>query len=397
MSEQIIEYNLDYDDSLKEHIKVKFQIFDNKVIATFYGCEDLDTNIWHAYNPQAEFDLIDFIINKNHAKTKIIKINNDIQNNLRFSFDNKIYDSFFNELNENTKKKICMKYKEPLSEKYFKDKGVLLYNYNSLIKNIKQDNSIKKKFELKTYPISFYRQYIDKYFPKVNNDTFNLTIDINKSLDFNENFNETFEHINNDAELIKLSNNIEFFLNLEYCENNEEYINLVKKYNDFIKTILLYIFKINSKKTIQNVIDMLNKFTEIYNDNIYNDTTKNIINIYKKCGNNDYFIYFYKKTFGNNLYLVNNEKTYNDLIQLSNILTNIDGADNYLKSQNEFLKTKNKKDKLKIDEEKDKYKLLEQKYLDFKKKIKLIGIIFANIVGGITIIFTIFKKFRKKR
>lgn len=401
-------YDLGFYEERQIYVKVKFIVDKENVKAYYLYSKDEQFQNFGYFSPIVIYSVEDFFVNKKKAKALYKEINlkdfDDIEEikttRINFLLDIKIYDEIFKKLNKNIFEKISEKNKAPLSEEYFKTNSVLLISYNNIIKNIKNDNAIKKMFGNEIYPISYYRKIIDNYFPKVkdeNNYVEELKVNSNLNKKFSQKtFDEAFALCENNEDVINLAKNIYYFADLKYIEDKEFYVNNIKKENLFLQTIMLFIYNCEEAKNIQNVIDKMKIANRMFKNEIYNDFSSEILKYYTENGNNNLLISLYRKTYANKTYY-NLETIFGNLEDVIKLLDCIEGAENFYKNQAQYLENKNKEIETKLQEEHVKNKKLEKKLQTKKTHFNILGILSAGAVGTVTVAAVLFNKFKHKK
>lgn len=399
-------FNLGYDKIRNKFIKANIIVdcINTYIYYLYSDNEDFD-NIG-CFSPAVIYNTADFLVNKKKSKNKFLSINScDIENiteikstKINFYLPLDLFNYILESIDQEIIIKMRINHLEPLSELYFQEMGALLTPYENIIKIIKKDNAIKKMLKVDIFPISYYRPYIDKYFPKIsNNSDYDYKYKNHSLLQKfnNKTFDECFNFCESIEDVINLSQNITCFLNLKYITSQDYVLSNIKKYIIFLTTIMVYIYENNNKKNIQTIIDVMNNANLIYNNNIYNEFSSDIINYYKKYGNNNILIYLYKKSYGNKTY-IHIDNIYKNLQDLCHSLEYIEGSDNFYKYQNIYLENINKEKENELKKQNNKYEELIKQYNIKKKHFNLLSIISATTVGGITAMAVIINKIRKK-
>lgn len=400
-------FDLGYDEVRKKYIKVKFVIDNKQTYAYFLYSLNKEFNEYGYYNPCLLYKTADLLIDKKHAKVNFCDIDleklNDVlelkMTKIDFLIPEKIYEKISDDIDNEIISEMKDIYIEKLDEKFFQTNAIFLISYSSIIKMIKHDNAIKRRLGLSIYPVNEYREYIDKYFPKVEQkkeyvpDNNLLLLDKFRC----KKFDEAFAECESIGDVINLSNNIINYLNLKFLNDSEYYIANLKKKNLFLKTAMIYSYLISNDKSIQSVINILTEASEIYNDNLFNNFTSNIISHYSENGN-DALIFYYKKSFGNKTCFISGD-TGKDIKDLIVALECIDGANNFYKHKSEYLKEENENKDKKLRQKDIEVKELEKK-LKRKKVDSVVGIVSAvgaGVAGIATISALLIKKLKFKK
>ena len=407
MQQEMI-FDLKYDETRKKYIRAKFVIDSKNTIVYFLYSIFEDFSIFGYYSHCFVYETADLMVNKKHAKFFIKEINKDKLSDIieikltkiDFIIPVNIFDKVASLIDKNILKEMKEIYKDKIDESYFQENGALLISYNTIIKTIKYNNAVKKFLGVPIFAISEYRNYIDKYFPKIiNNTEYKLE---NNNNDFilhdkfkNKTFNEAFNLCENYNDVINLSNNIVNYLNLKLLNNDESLVNNIKKKHLFLKTIMLYTFIFDSEKNIQSIINNFNEAINIYNNKIYNEFTANIISYYAKNGN-DILIFYYKKTFGNKTFL-KIQDIYQSLKNVVSVLECIEGADDFYKHQSEYLEEENKNKDKELQQKTIELKSLKKKIKTRKKHIGIISAVGAGLAGGLTATAILLSKLKIKK